>query len=114
MHHLGKTRSLWSSIAFTLLVALPATAADIARYILPPGNFGGLPFTVNSTDQLPLYCRPHAAARQHHAERHQPRTSSPRTSQPIGATTTINTGRPGLQLIYDSYGVPHIYRPDPG
>ena len=55
MHHLGKTRSLWSSIAFTLLVALPAAAADIARYILPPGNFGGLPFTANSTDQLPLY-----------------------------------------------------------
>ena len=55
MHHLGKIRSLWSSIAFTLLVALPATAADIARYILPPGNYGGLPFTANSTDQLPLY-----------------------------------------------------------
>ena len=55
MHHLGKVRGLWSSIAFTLLVALPATAADVARYILPPGNYGGLPYTVNSTDQLPLY-----------------------------------------------------------
>ena len=28
---------------------------DTARYILPPGNFGGLPTTPNSTDQLPLY-----------------------------------------------------------
>ncbi len=28
---------------------------DRAYYILPPGNFGGLPTTVNSLDQLPLY-----------------------------------------------------------
>ena len=107
MHHLGKTRSLWSSIALTLLVALPATAADIARYILPPGNYGGVPFTVNSTDQLPLYAgltplrdniTPSDINQYYLAE----------DFQPIGATTTINTGRPGLQLIYDSYGVPHI------
>jgi hypothetical protein len=32
-----------------------AVAADTARYFLPPGNFGGVPFTANSTDQLPLY-----------------------------------------------------------
>jgi len=30
-------------------------ASDLARYILPPGNYGGIPFTANSTDQLPLY-----------------------------------------------------------
>ena len=28
---------------------------DTARYILPPGNYGGLPTTANSLDQLPLY-----------------------------------------------------------
>ena len=28
---------------------------DRAHYILPPGNFGGLPNTPNSRDQLPLY-----------------------------------------------------------
>ena len=107
MHHLGKARGLWSSIAFTLLVALPATAADIARYILPPGNYGGLPYTGNSTDQLPLYAgltplrdniTPSDINTYYLAE----------DFQPIGATTTINTGRPGLELIYDSYGVPHI------
>ena len=49
--------------AALLLVAAPAGAApgvnrghdergDVARYILPPGNYGGLPFTENSTDQL--------------------------------------------------------------
>ena len=42
------------------IVPAAATAAgkgkkDTARYILPPGNYGGLPFTSNSTDQLPLY-----------------------------------------------------------
>ena len=33
----------------------PNRGGDIARYILPPGNYGGLPITENSTDQLPLY-----------------------------------------------------------
>ncbi len=54
-------------VAAVVLAALPAAAAahwgdghdnsrgDVARYILPPGNFGGIPFTANSTDQLPLY-----------------------------------------------------------
>ena len=28
---------------------------DRAYYILPPGNYGGLPTTENSLDQLPLY-----------------------------------------------------------
>ena len=60
----------WLSLfvaAAIVLAAAPAAATahggdwhhndnqDVARYILPPGNFGGLPFTVNSTDQLPLY-----------------------------------------------------------
>ena len=56
---------LFLSVAIVVVVAavLPAAAAagtgsgggDTARYILPPGNYGGLPFTDNSTDQLPLY-----------------------------------------------------------
>jgi hypothetical protein len=37
--------------------ATSATAGDTARYILAPGNYGGVPFTRNSTDQLPLYSR---------------------------------------------------------
>ena len=50
----------WLGSAIALLVAsfvTPASAADIARYVLPPGNFGGLPATVlsHSLDQLPLY-----------------------------------------------------------
>ena len=54
-------------VSAIVLAAVPAAAAahwggghgdgkqDIARYILPPGNYGGIPFTTNSTDQLPLY-----------------------------------------------------------
>ena len=44
--------------ALAALVAAPATAVaapgDVARYILPPGNYGGLPTTDESRDQLPL------------------------------------------------------------
>ena len=44
-------------VVVVVLLAVPvaAVAKDTARYILPPGNFGGLPTTANSTDQLPLY-----------------------------------------------------------
>ena len=44
-------------LVLVLALAVPAAAgaADTQRYILPPGNFGGLPTTTNSLDQLPLY-----------------------------------------------------------
>jgi hypothetical protein len=53
-------RSLRSvAIVLAALLASPAVAVgaanDTARYILPPGNFGGLPTTDDSLDQLPLY-----------------------------------------------------------
>jgi hypothetical protein len=54
------SRSLRFVVAvLAALVAAPATAVaapgDVARYILPPGNYGGLPTTDESRDQLPLY-----------------------------------------------------------
>ena len=33
----------------------------------------------------------------------------PENFRPIGATHEETTGRPGLKLIYDSYGIPHVY-----
>ena len=33
----------------------PVITDDRAYYILPPGNYGGLPVNENSLDQLPLY-----------------------------------------------------------
>ncbi len=85
-----------------------APGADTARYILPPGNFGGLPFTVNSTDQLPLYSGL-TPLRDNVTQADINRFFLPEDFQPIGPTHEEQTGRPGLRLIYDSYGVPHIY-----
>ena len=106
-------RSLRSVIALlAVLAVLPAAAVaapgDTARYILPPGNYGGLPFTANSTDQLPLYdaltpLRGNVSAGDIN------RLFLAENFKPIGATTEIQTGRPGLRLVYDSYGVPHVY-----
>ena len=33
----------------------------------------------------------------------------PENFKPIGATHEEKTGRPGLRLVYDSYGIPHVY-----
>jgi acyl-homoserine lactone acylase PvdQ len=100
------------------LLAFPASAtaapqekkgkADISRYILPPGNFGGIPFTQNSTDQLPLYAGL-TPLRDNVTQADIDRFFLPEDFQPIGQTHEEVTGRPGLRLIYDSFGVPHIY-----
>jgi hypothetical protein len=102
------TRSLRWIVVLGVLAALPAAGADIARYILPPGNFGGLPFTANSTDQLPLYAGL-TPLRGNVTPADIDQFYLPEDFQPIGATHEEVTGRPGLQLIYDAYGVPHIY-----
>jgi Penicillin amidase len=82
--------------------------SDVARYILPPGNYGGLPFTQNSTDQLPLYSGL-TPLRDNVTDTDIDRFFLPEDFQPIGQTHEEQTGRPGLRLIYDSYGIPHIY-----
>jgi hypothetical protein len=88
--------------------AKPHNPPDTARYILPPGNYGGVPFTQNSTDQLPLYAGL-TPLRDNVTEADINRFFLPEDFQPIGQTHQEQTGRPGLQLIYDSFGVPHIY-----
>ncbi|MCW5889974.1 MAG: penicillin acylase family protein [bacterium] len=90
------------------LAASPAIAADIARYILPPGNFGGVPFTVNSTDQLALYAGL-TPLRDNITRADIDQYFLPEDFSPIGATHVENTGRPGLTLIYDAWGIPHVY-----
>ena len=60
------TRKPWllQGLLFSLILAgcsdgsdnnQSTAAQDRAYYILPPGNYGGLPTTENSLDQLPLY-----------------------------------------------------------
>jgi len=99
---------IYSVLGLAVLVAVPARAADIARYILPPGNFGGVPFTVNSTDQLALYSGL-SPLRDNISPADIDTFYLPEDFNPIGATQEEVTGRSGLQLLYDSYGIPHVY-----
>ncbi len=99
---------IYCVLGLTVLVAIPAGATDIARYILPPGNFGGLPVTVNSTDQLSLYSGL-SPLRDNITPADIDHFYLPEDFTPIGATQEEVTGRPGLQLLYDSYGIAHVY-----
>jgi acyl-homoserine lactone acylase PvdQ len=81
---------------------------DFAYNILPPGQFGGLPLTVNSKDQLPLYDAL-TPLRGNVTEADIKRLFKPENFTPTGATTEVQTGRPGLKILRDKFGVPHIY-----
>jgi hypothetical protein len=100
--------SIYAALGLIILAAMPAAATDVARYVLPPGNFGGFPFNANSTDQLPLYSGL-TPLRDNITQTDIDNFYLPEDFAPIGATTEEVTGRPGLQLLYDSYGIPHVY-----
>jgi Penicillin amidase len=100
--------SLYSVLAFAVLAAFPVAAADTARYVLPPGNFGGVVFNVHSTDQLPLYSGL-TPLRDNITPADIDQYFLPEDFQPIEPSQEEMTGRPGLQLIYDAYGIPHVY-----
>ena len=103
------TRLLGWTFAFAVSAAV--AAADTARYILPPGNFGGLPFTAHSTDQLPLYTGL-SSLRDQVTLTDIDNLYLPEDFTPIGATQAeVLPSNPllnGLQVLYDSYGVPHV------
>src|SRR5262245_25099506 len=101
-------RRLTCSMMLMVLAAIPAAGADIARYILPPGNYGGLPFTPNSTDQLPLYSGL-TPLRDNITLADINNFYLPEDFTPIGVDHDEATNRPGLTVRYDSYGIPHIY-----
>lgn len=117
----GRASILVGVVALVGLLAAPPAAdaardfkrghaggADTARYILPPGNYGGLPLTENSTDQLPLYSGL-TPLRDDITNADIERFFLPEDFQPIKPAREEATGRPGLRLIYDAYGIPHIY-----
>src|SRR5262245_36304874 len=101
-------RRLICSLMLTTLAAIPAAAADIARYILPPGNYGGLPFSVNSTNQLPLYSGL-SPLRDNITLADINNFYLPEDFSPIGVDHDEVTGRPGLTLRYDTWGIAHVY-----
>ncbi len=110
-----------AALAAASLAALAAPAAasagtPVADYaaqaynILPAGAFGGLPTTANSTNQVPLYdsltpLRKNVTANdlktKYLSERFGVGSDGP-------VTGTDDTGRPGLTIERDRYGVPHI------
>jgi acyl-homoserine lactone acylase PvdQ len=104
-----------TSLVFATLAAAPAGAhdptpastTDRARYILPPGNYGGLPTTAQSLDQLPLYDGL-SPLRGNVTDADIDSHFIPEDFKPVGATTEEPTGRPGTKILYDSYGVPHV------
>jgi hypothetical protein len=101
-------------LVLVVLLAASATAAadgdagDTARYILPPGNYGGLPLNDDSLDQLPLYDGL-TPLRDNVTDDDIKRLFLPEDFTPIEPAHEEETGRPGLRLIYDDYGIPHVY-----
>ena len=52
----GSFRSVALATVFACVAQVaPARGQDFSYDILPPGQYGNLPTTVHSTDQLPLY-----------------------------------------------------------
>ncbi|NND66944.1 MAG: hypothetical protein HKN19_05075 [Halioglobus sp.] len=86
----------------------PRAQADRAYYILPPGNFGGFPNTTeNSFDQLPLYDGL-TPLRDNVTDEDIDNLFLPENFAPVGETTEEPTGRPGVEILYDSFGIAHI------
>jgi acyl-homoserine lactone acylase PvdQ len=97
------------ALAFAALApGASAAKKDVARYILPPGNYGGIPFTVHSTDQLPLYSGL-TPLRDDISKSDINDHFLPEDFAPIGDAHEEDTGEPGLRLVYDAYGIPHVY-----
>jgi acyl-homoserine lactone acylase PvdQ len=87
--------------------APPAITEDRSYYILPPGNYGGLPKTDESTDQLALYDGL-TPLRDDVTDEDLENLYLPQDFAPIGETMEEPTGRPGTTILYDEFGVPHI------
>ena len=88
-------------------VTVAPDAVDRAYNILPPGNYGGLPTTENSLDQLPLYDGL-TPLRGDITDEDIEEYFLPEDFEPIGATTEEPTGRAGTTILYDEWGIPHI------
>ncbi len=111
--------SLVNGLVFTLAIAgcsngsndnagLDGPAAqDRAYYILPPGNFGGLPTTPNSLDQLPLYDGL-TPLRGNVTDADIESHFLPENFKPVGETIEEPTGRPGTTILYDEFGIAHV------
>jgi hypothetical protein len=94
-------------VALFLPAAAQAASSDISRYVLPPGNYGGIPTSPNSLDQLSLYSGL-TPLRRNVSMADVQRFYLPMNFSPIGATRIEPVGRSDVTVTYDAYGVPHI------
>jgi penicillin amidase len=95
-------------VACLLAVVPAASARDTARYVLPPGNYGGFPQTnENSFDQLPLYDGL-TPLRGDVSRADLDRLFLPMNFRPVGSTRVEDTPRNDVRVVYDRYGIPHI------
>jgi acyl-homoserine lactone acylase PvdQ len=93
-----------------LALLAPAAASgrkDVSRYIMAPGQFGGIPTNENSLDQLPLYDGL-TPLRGNVTRRDIDRLFLPQNFKPVGTVTREPTGEPGLRILRDAYGIAHI------
>jgi acyl-homoserine lactone acylase PvdQ len=84
-----------------------AGAVDRSYYVLPPGNYGGLPTNAHSLDQLPLYDGL-GQLRDDITDADIEDHFLTEDFEPIGETTEEPTGRDGTTILYDEWGIPHI------
>jgi len=84
-----------------------ADVEDRAYYVLPPGNYGGLPTNDDSVDQLPLYDGL-TPLRGDVTDADIEELFLPMDFAPVGETTVVDVGRPGTSVVYDEYGIAHI------
>lgn len=84
-----------------------SAAEDRAYYILPPGNYGGLPTNDDSLDQLALYDGL-TPLRGEVTDDDIDELFLPMDFEPVGETTPVDVGRDGVTVVYDEYGVAHI------
>lgn len=85
----------------------PTITEDRAHYILPPGNYGGIPTNENSLDQLPLYDGL-TPLRGDVTDADIEELFLPQDFEPIGEVTEEPTGRDGVTVVYDEFGIPHV------
>jgi len=85
----------------------PVVTEDRSYYILPPGNYGGIPTNDDSLDQLALYDGL-TPLRGNVTDADIESFYLPADFEPIGEVTVEDTGRDGLTMVYDEFGIPHI------
>src|SRR6516225_6370288 len=116
MSRVGRRSLVATAVALVVVatIANPSTAVDRAHansdrayYVLPPGNYGGLPTTTESLNQLPLYDAL-TPLRGNVTDADIQNDYIPENFAPVGATHIEPTGHPGTTIVYDAYGVPHI------